>query len=79
MKHECIISVLKRECYEDLQMQYLADPTVGSCLRFQDGEEFLIDVENYESMNSGNFCLCYRPICLYSHSRRLYYEWLDKR
>ena len=31
MKHKCKITILKRECYKDLQAEYLADPKSGPC------------------------------------------------
>ncbi len=57
MTHKCKITVLRTECYQDLQEQYLADPKAGPCPRFQAGQEFLIDAESYETMNDGNFCM----------------------
>ena len=29
MKHKCKITVLRKECYKDLQEEYLADPQSG--------------------------------------------------
>ena len=34
MKHKCKITVLKRECYQDLQGKYLADPKSGPISRY---------------------------------------------
>ena len=31
MTHKCKITVLRKECYNDLQEQYLADPKSGPC------------------------------------------------
>lgn len=37
MKHKCKITILKRECYKDLQAEYLADPKSGPCPYFREG------------------------------------------
>ena len=42
MKHKCKITILKRECYKDLQAEYLADPKVDS--------------DNFFRMLNGTFC-----------------------
>lgn len=57
MKHKCKITVLKKECYEDLQKLYLSNPMSGPCSFFKEGDEFIIDSKNYETMNQGNFCM----------------------
>ncbi|MCC8164724.1 MAG: TIGR04076 family protein [Planctomycetes bacterium] len=56
MKHACKITVLRRELFQDLADQYLADPQSGKCPVFQDGQEFLVDMDNYFRMLSGKFC-----------------------
>lgn len=53
---KCRITVLKREYYQDLADQYLADPKVGKCQIFQDGQEFIVDDENFFRMLHGDFC-----------------------
>lgn len=45
MKHECKITVLATECYEDLQSEYLANPKSGPCPCFKQGDEFLFKRE----------------------------------
>ncbi len=40
---KCKITVLKKELYEDLQAQYLADPASGKCPYFEEGQEFLVE------------------------------------
>lgn len=47
---------MRREYYQDLADQYLADPNVGKCPRFFDGQEFIVDKQNYLSMLDGKFC-----------------------
>lgn len=55
-KHKCRITVLKRECYKDLQEQYLADPKSGPCPYFQEGQEIMVDSDNFFHMLDGKFC-----------------------
>ena len=47
MKHKCKITVLKRECYKELQNRYLADPNSGPCPYFHEGQEILVDNRVY--------------------------------
>lgn len=56
MKHKCKITVLRREFYQDLADEYLADPNVGKCSLFQDGQEFTVDGESFWEMMNGEFC-----------------------
>ncbi len=56
MKHKCKITVLKRECYRDLQARYLADPKSGPCPFFHEGQEIMVDSDNYFRMLHGTFC-----------------------
>ncbi len=56
MKHLCKITVLRRELYQDLADQYLADPQSGKCPFFQDGQEFLVDMKSYFRLLDGQFC-----------------------
>ena len=37
MKHKCKITVLRKECYKDLQEEYLTDPHSGVCPFFEVG------------------------------------------
>lgn len=55
-KHKCKITVLKRECYTDLQKQYLMNPEAGPCHMFREGQEFIVDGNNYVTMLDGKFC-----------------------
>jgi len=54
--HKVKITVLKKELYQDLQEQYLADPKSGKCPFFEEGQEFIVDVNSYAQMLNGNFC-----------------------
>ena len=56
MKHKCKITVLKRECYKDLQEQYLADHKSGPCPYFHEGQEIMVDSDNFFHMLNGHFC-----------------------
>ena len=57
MKYQCRITVLKREYYEDLAGRYLADPHVGKCRLFREGQQFLVTQENYNRFPyENNFC-----------------------
>ena len=51
------ITVIKKECYEDLQEKYLADPKSGRCDYFDVGQEFIVDGKGYQSMLGGHFCM----------------------
>ena len=54
--HKCKITVLRREYYQDLADNYLADPNVGKCQFFKEGQVFIVDNENYYRMMNGVFC-----------------------
>ncbi|MDL2220363.1 TIGR04076 family protein [Eubacteriales bacterium OttesenSCG-928-N14] len=56
MKHKVKMTVLKKECYTDLQEQYLADPHSGPCPYFEVGQEFLIENGDFFRMMNGQFC-----------------------
>ena len=56
MKHKCKITILKRECYKDLQAEYLADPKSGPCPYFREGQEIIVDNDNFLRMLHGTFC-----------------------
>ena len=56
MKHKCKITILKRECYKDLQAEYLADPKSGPCPYFREGQEIIVDNDNFFRMLHGTFC-----------------------
>jgi len=56
MNHKCKIIVLRREFYQDLADEYLADPNVGKCNLFEDGQEFIVDQKDFWKMMDGRFC-----------------------
>jgi len=54
--HKVKITVLKRELYKDLQEQYLADPESGKCPFFEEGQEFMVENDDFFRMLNGKFC-----------------------
>jgi uncharacterized repeat protein (TIGR04076 family) len=44
------------ELYPDLQEQYLADPKSGKCPFFYEGQEFMVENEDFFRMLNGKFC-----------------------
>ena len=56
MKHSVRITVLRREFFPDLAEKYLADPAVGKCPVFEDGQEFLVESDDFFRMMHGKFC-----------------------
>ena len=60
MEHRCRITVLRKECYPDLQKRYLADPDAGVCPLFEVGQEFLLERnasrDDFWRMMDGRFC-----------------------
>ena len=60
MEHKCKITVLRKECYRDLQEEYLADPNSGVCPMFEVGQEFILERngerDDFWHMLDGKFC-----------------------
>ena len=56
VKHKCKITVLRREVFEDLQEQYLANPKAGKCNFFEDGQEWILENMDFHYMLNGKFC-----------------------
>lgn len=56
MKHKCKITVLRREFFQDLAEEYLANPEAGKCTLFHDGQEFILDSEDFWHLMDGKFC-----------------------
>ncbi len=56
MEHKCRITVIRREYFQDLTEQYLADPQGGRCPYFKEGQEFVVDMTGYFQMLNGEFC-----------------------
>ena len=60
MEHKCKITVLRKECYADLQREYLADPASGPCTVFEVGQEFVLERnsqrDDFMHMLDGKFC-----------------------
>jgi uncharacterized repeat protein (TIGR04076 family) len=59
-KHKVKITVLRKECYEDLQERYLAHPKAGPCSLFEVGQEFILERDgerdDFWHMMDGKFC-----------------------
>ena len=53
---KCKITVLRRELFEDLQQEYLADPQSGRCPYFRERQEFLLEGDDFFRMLHGSFC-----------------------
>jgi uncharacterized repeat protein (TIGR04076 family) len=56
MVHKVKLTVLRKECYRDLQEQYLANPESGPCRMFEVGQEILFDGEAFFRGLHGKFC-----------------------
>ena len=55
-KNKCKITVMRREFFSDLAKEYCSNPNVGKCSVFQEGQEFIVDKDNYLTMLNGQFC-----------------------
>jgi uncharacterized repeat protein (TIGR04076 family) len=56
MTHNCRITVLRREFFQDLAEEYLANPEAGKCSFFHDGQEFVLEQGDFYNMMDGKFC-----------------------
>ena len=56
VKHKCKITVLRREFFQDLAEEYLANPDAGKCSLFEDGQEFILEQGDFFHMLDGKFC-----------------------
>lgn len=54
--HKVKLTVLRKELYSDLQEKYLANPQSGKCPFFEEGQEFIIDGEEFFRNMHGKFC-----------------------
>lgn len=50
------ITVLKTECYDDIQNEYADVDSKGPCKRFKPGDKYTIDGDNYYTCAGGKFC-----------------------
>ena len=52
------VTVIRKECFIDLQEQYLANPKAGPCEMFEVGQEFILErgKDDYWRMMNGKFC-----------------------
>lgn len=56
IRHKVRMTVLRKECYTDLQEKYLADPKSGPCPFFEVGQEFIIESDDFFRTMHGKFC-----------------------
>ena len=60
MQYKCKITVLRKECYTDLQEQYLADPKSGVCPFYEVGQELIFKrygkQDDFWTMGKGSQC-----------------------
>ncbi|MDO5532883.1 TIGR04076 family protein [Sutterella sp.] len=54
--YRCRITVLKCTYNQELADQYLADPKVGPCSLFREGQSFVVDSTGFWKMLHGGFC-----------------------
>ena len=54
--HKVRITVLKRECNNSLQKEYLRDKAAGPCPFFERGQVFVVDEDSYSRCMDGKFC-----------------------
>lgn len=54
--HNVRITVIKCECFADLQEKYLADPRSGPCPMFHEGDEFIVTPDDWAHLMRGRFC-----------------------
>lgn len=61
----CRVTVLRRECFSDLQSRFLDEPDSGPCPMFHTGQQFEIQPGNIEDLIArGEFCpKAWRCIC----------------
>ncbi len=55
-KNRCKITVLRKNYFQDLADDHLSNPEVGECSIFEEGQEFIVDKDNYLTMLDGQFC-----------------------
>ena len=60
MQHKVKMTVIRKECFEDLQEKYLADPQSGPCPFYNVGDEFVFerygDEDTFWTMGRGTQC-----------------------
>jgi uncharacterized repeat protein (TIGR04076 family) len=56
VKHKVTSTILRRERYEDLPERYLADKKSGKWPLFEDGQEFMVENEDFFRMLYGTCC-----------------------
>ena len=43
LQHKCKITVIRKECFDNLQEKYLSNPKSGPCPVFEVGQEFILE------------------------------------
>lgn len=56
MQYKVKLTVLRKELFRDLQKEYLSDPESGKCPFFEEGQEFIIDNDEFFRGMHGTFC-----------------------
>ena len=60
MQHRCLLTVIDKKCYPDLQEKYLADPKSGVCPFYQVGDQFIFyrygDEDTFWRQDHGSQC-----------------------
>lgn len=52
----CKVTVLRRECFIDLQSRYLDEPEAGPCPLFSTGQEIILDKNSIKNLDRHGFC-----------------------
>ena len=60
MQHKCVVTVIDKKVFPDLQEKYLADPTSGACPFYNVGDRFVFEryggVDTFWTMGKGTQC-----------------------
>lgn len=55
VKHKCKITVVKRLLFPEVSMESYGHPG-QACNFYYDGQEFMVDKDNFATMLDGEFC-----------------------
>ena len=60
MQHRCLVTVIDKKCYSDLQTKYLADPKSGPCPFYEVGAQYVFyryaDEDTFWTQGKGSQC-----------------------
>lgn len=59
----CRVTVIRRQCFQDLQSRYLDDPELGPCSMFTEGQEFVVDSSCLNDVPAGFCPKAWKCIC----------------